>query len=140
MIMIESEGITENVSTWRTDVVAKIIERLGLEKTMFEAADPKVFEWYIKNYGPQVGQFLAPPFRSPLSGACPVLWSEGVGLTNCGCGCVHAGQPFRRPLPDCAVGVFAGWSVGNQVDMGPYHVVQRVNRSMLFARQAPKHS
>lgn len=58
MIMIESEGITENVSTWRTDVVAKIIERLGLEKTMFEAADPKVFEWYIKNYGPQVNLFV----------------------------------------------------------------------------------
>src|SRR5947207_13348379 len=30
MIMIESEGITENVSTWRTDVVARIIDELGL--------------------------------------------------------------------------------------------------------------
>jgi phosphosulfolactate synthase (CoM biosynthesis protein A) len=29
MIMIESEGITENVKTWRTDVVAKIISALG---------------------------------------------------------------------------------------------------------------
>lgn len=54
MIMIESEGITENVETWRTDVVAKIIGQLGLEKVMFEAADPKVFEWYIKNYGNRV--------------------------------------------------------------------------------------
>ena len=51
MIMIESEGITENVKTWRTDVVAKIISALGLEKPMFEAADPEVFSWYIKNYG-----------------------------------------------------------------------------------------
>ena len=48
------EGITENVETWRTDVVAKIIGQLGLEKVMFEAADPKVFEWYIKNYGNRV--------------------------------------------------------------------------------------
>jgi phosphosulfolactate synthase (CoM biosynthesis protein A) len=32
MIMIESEGITENVKAWRTDVVAKIINSLGLEK------------------------------------------------------------------------------------------------------------
>jgi 2-methylisocitrate lyase-like PEP mutase family enzyme len=42
MIMIESESITENVKTWRTDVVAKIINALGLEKPMFEAADPTI--------------------------------------------------------------------------------------------------
>ena len=53
MIMIESEGITENVNTWRTDAAAKIIGALGLEKVMFEAADPEVFAWYIKNYGPK---------------------------------------------------------------------------------------
>jgi len=58
MIMIESEGITENVKTWRTDVVAKLINALGLEKLMFEAADPEVFTWYIKNYGPEVNLFI----------------------------------------------------------------------------------
>jgi phosphosulfolactate synthase (CoM biosynthesis protein A) len=58
MIMIESEGITENVTTWRTDVAAKIIGALGLEKVMFEAADPDVFAWYIKNYGPEVNLFV----------------------------------------------------------------------------------
>jgi phosphosulfolactate synthase (CoM biosynthesis protein A) len=58
MIMIESEGITENVSPWRTDVVAKIINALGLEKPMFEAADPEVFGWYIKNYGAEVNLFV----------------------------------------------------------------------------------
>lgn len=58
MIMIESEGITENVKVWRTDVVAKIINALGLEKPMFEAADPEVFAWYIKNYGPEVNLFV----------------------------------------------------------------------------------
>jgi phosphosulfolactate synthase (CoM biosynthesis protein A) len=58
MIMIESEGITENVKTWRTDVAAKIIGALGLEKVMFEAADPEVFAWYIKNYGPEVSLFV----------------------------------------------------------------------------------
>jgi phosphosulfolactate synthase (CoM biosynthesis protein A) len=57
-IMIESEGITENVPTWRTDVVAKIVRALGLEKPMFEAADPEVFAWYIKNYGPDVNLFV----------------------------------------------------------------------------------
>jgi len=58
LIMIESEGITENVTTWRTDVVAEVINALGLEKVMFEAADPEVFAWYVKNYGPEVNLFV----------------------------------------------------------------------------------
>lgn len=58
LIMIESEGITENVKTWRTDVPARIIGKLGLEKVMFEAADPEVFAWYIKNYGSEVNLFV----------------------------------------------------------------------------------
>jgi phosphosulfolactate synthase (CoM biosynthesis protein A) len=58
MIMVESEGITESVRTWRTDVPAKIIGALGLEKVMFEAADPAVFSWYVKNYGPEVNLFV----------------------------------------------------------------------------------
>lgn len=58
IIMIESEGITESVETWRTDVPAKIIDALGLERVMFEAADPAVFAWYVKNYGPEVNLFV----------------------------------------------------------------------------------
>ena len=58
IIMIESEGITENVDPWRTDVPAKFIDELGMEKLMFEAADPDVFSWYIKNYGADVNLFI----------------------------------------------------------------------------------
>jgi phosphosulfolactate synthase (CoM biosynthesis protein A) len=58
MLMIESEGITEDVREWRTDVVARIIEALGLEQVMFEAADPAVFSWYVKHYGPDVNLFV----------------------------------------------------------------------------------
>jgi phosphosulfolactate synthase (CoM biosynthesis protein A) len=58
ILMIESEGITESVKVWRTDVAAKIINAVGLEKVMFEAADPEVFTWYIKNYGPEVNLFV----------------------------------------------------------------------------------
>lgn len=58
MIMIESEGITENVSPWRTEIPAKFIDALGLEKLMFEAAEPEVFQWYIKNYGSEVNLFV----------------------------------------------------------------------------------
>jgi phosphosulfolactate synthase (CoM biosynthesis protein A) len=57
-IMLESEGITENVQTWRTDVVAHVVDALGLEKVMFEAADPAVFAWYVKTYGPEVNLFV----------------------------------------------------------------------------------
>jgi len=58
IIMIESEGVTENVDPWRTDVPAKFISELGMEKLMFEAADPDVFAWYIKNYGADVNLFV----------------------------------------------------------------------------------
>src|SRR5438132_13032644 len=37
IIMIESEGITENVDPWRTDVPARFIDEIGMEKLMFEA-------------------------------------------------------------------------------------------------------
>jgi phosphosulfolactate synthase (CoM biosynthesis protein A) len=58
IIMIESEGITENVDPWRTDVPAKFVDEIGMEKLMFEAADPDVFEWYIKNYGVDLNLFV----------------------------------------------------------------------------------
>ena len=58
LIMIESEGITESVKVWRTDVVSKIVNALGMEKVMFEAAEPEVFAWYVKNYGPEVNLFV----------------------------------------------------------------------------------
>lgn len=58
IIMIESEGITESVTHYKTDVAAQIINNLGIHNIMFEAADPPVFEWYIKNYGPEVNLFV----------------------------------------------------------------------------------
>jgi len=58
IIMIESEGITENVAHWRTDIIGKIIDAVGTDKVMFEAADPEVFEWYVKNQGVEVNLFV----------------------------------------------------------------------------------
>ncbi|KAJ5946209.1 hypothetical protein N7454_003048 [Penicillium verhagenii] len=57
-LMIESEGITENVETWRTDVVSQIIKSLPSERVMFEAADPQVFNWYIREFGIDVNLFV----------------------------------------------------------------------------------
>lgn len=58
MIMIESEGITENIEPWRTEIPARFINELGMERLMFEASDPEVFAWYIKNYGPEINLFV----------------------------------------------------------------------------------
>jgi phosphosulfolactate synthase (CoM biosynthesis protein A) len=58
MIMVESEGITENVPQMRTSVPARFIAALGIERLMFEASDPEVFTWYVKNYGPEVNLFV----------------------------------------------------------------------------------
>src|SRR5436305_2044040 len=46
------------VDPWRTDVPARFIDEIGMEKLMFEAADPDVFAWYIKNYGADVNLFV----------------------------------------------------------------------------------
>ncbi|KAL8646999.1 MAG: hypothetical protein Q9226_006619 [Calogaya cf. arnoldii] len=35
-MMIESEGITENVKSWRSDVIQSILRSLPMEKVMFE--------------------------------------------------------------------------------------------------------
>ncbi|WP_049915532.1 phosphosulfolactate synthase [Natrialba taiwanensis] len=57
-VMVESEGITERVRDWRTDVAFEIATELGIEHCVFEAADPAVFEWYIKQFGPRVNLFV----------------------------------------------------------------------------------
>ena len=58
MVILESEGVTESVDSWRTDVVSAFAEAFGLERLMFEAADPRVFEWYVKHYGADVNLFV----------------------------------------------------------------------------------
>lgn len=57
-LMIESEGITENVESWRTDVVSRVMKELPPERVMFEAADPKVYNWYIREFGIDVNLFV----------------------------------------------------------------------------------
>jgi phosphosulfolactate synthase (CoM biosynthesis protein A) len=58
LLMVESEGITESVRTWRTDVPGQLVSAFGTERLMFEAADPPVFSWYVKNFGPDVNLFV----------------------------------------------------------------------------------
>ena len=55
MIMIEADGVCKQADSMRPDIIAKVIGRLGVEKTMFEASSPRTSEWFIQHYGPRVG-------------------------------------------------------------------------------------
>lgn len=76
IIMIESEGITENVGTWNTGAVASIMNGVGLEQVMFEAAEPTVFEWYVKNYGNEVNLFVDHTQLLQLEGLRQNIWGN----------------------------------------------------------------
>lgn len=76
IIMIESEGITENVVEWNTAAAASIINGVGIENIMFEAADGPVFEWYIKNYGNEVNLFVDHSQALQLEGLRQNIWGN----------------------------------------------------------------
>lgn len=76
IVMIESEGITENVTDWNTGAVASIINGVGLENVMFEAADGPVFEWYLKNYGNEVNLFVDHSQILQLEGLRQNIWGN----------------------------------------------------------------
>lgn len=76
IIMIESEGITENVDTWNTGVAASVINGLGLGNVMFEASDGPVFEWYVKNYGNEVNLFVDHSQILQLEGLRQNIWGN----------------------------------------------------------------
>lgn len=76
IIMIESEGITENVAEWNTGAAASIINGVGLENVMFEAADGPVFEWYVKNYGNEVNLFVDHSQILQLEGLRQNIWGN----------------------------------------------------------------
>jgi phosphosulfolactate synthase (CoM biosynthesis protein A) len=60
IFMLESEGITEDLppKKWRTDVIRKLSREFGFSRWMFEASDPPVFKWYLKEFGPDVNLFI----------------------------------------------------------------------------------
>jgi phosphosulfolactate synthase (CoM biosynthesis protein A) len=60
MIMLESEGITEDLppGKWRSDVIISLVKEFGYKKLMFEASDPPVFKWYLKKFGKDVNLFI----------------------------------------------------------------------------------
>ncbi|KAI0864037.1 sulfonate biosynthesis enzyme [Xylaria cubensis] len=75
-LMIESEGITENVKAWRTDVIRAILRDVPMEKVMFEAADPAVFNWYIREFGVDVNLFVDHSQIVQLAGLRAGIWGK----------------------------------------------------------------
>ncbi|KAJ0120873.1 sulfonate biosynthesis enzyme [Diaporthe amygdali] len=75
-MMIESEGITENVKSWRTDVIQSILKEVPMEKVMFEAADPSVFNWYIREFGVDVNLFVDHSQIVQLAGLRAGIWGK----------------------------------------------------------------
>lgn len=54
MIMIDADDVCQRAESLRTDIIAKIVGRLGLDKTMFEASNSNTSEWFVRRYGPRV--------------------------------------------------------------------------------------
>ncbi|KAI4374084.1 hypothetical protein MLD38_012122 [Melastoma candidum] len=58
MIMIDPDDICGAGAAIRSDIIAKLISRLGLARTMFEASNAATSEWFIQRYGPKVNLFV----------------------------------------------------------------------------------
>ncbi|KAM3193460.1 hypothetical protein ACQJBY_070209 [Aegilops geniculata] len=57
MIMIDADDVCQRADSLRADIIAKIVGRLGLERTMFETSGANTSEWFVKRYGPRVNLF-----------------------------------------------------------------------------------
>jgi len=90
MIMIESEGLTEDLppKKWKTDVIKGIVDRFGLKNLMFEAADPPVFKWYLKNFGKSVNFFIDYSQIVEFTAWKTKLWGDPA---------IWAGKPIHYP-------------------------------------------
>lgn len=105
-------GITEDVASWCTNVVSRLVDAVGLEHLQFEAADPPVFSWWVR--GTQGHSATALPgwqIRSSAPGR-PSLHLQ-----------VHQnfwrwGQSVCGPLADRAAGVPQARHLGNQEHVG----------------------
>jgi phosphosulfolactate synthase (CoM biosynthesis protein A) len=78
-IMIESEGITENVGgeeNWKKDVIFDVVKGLDIKKLMFEGADPEVFQWYVRNFGTCVNFFIDHSQITELTLARRKVWAK----------------------------------------------------------------
>ncbi|KAB2637512.1 hypothetical protein D8674_028046 [Pyrus ussuriensis x Pyrus communis] len=51
MRAINADDVCKHAGSMQADIIARVIGRLGAEKTVFEASNPRTSEWFIKQYG-----------------------------------------------------------------------------------------
>ncbi|KAM3403317.1 hypothetical protein ACQJBY_006825 [Aegilops geniculata] len=56
-LTVNRRHVCQRADSFRADVIAKIVVRLGLERTMFETSGANTSEWFVKRYGPRVNLF-----------------------------------------------------------------------------------
>lgn len=89
-IMIESEGITENVKHLRTDVVSSITSALPVDKLMFEAVRADGFPILRPEFWSRLERLYRPLANRPAS----VCEERNLGQD----GLVQQGSDFQRRL------------------------------------------
>lgn len=92
VILVDSEGLTDGVDIWRTDIIASIVGHIGLERIMFTAGDTKAVEWFVRSYGPEVNFIVNHNHVVPLEG-----WRTKNGVFSCSSRMVY----FNRPTFGC---------------------------------------
>ena len=95
MIMIESEGITENVASWRTDAISAITSALPSSKIMFEAADPAAFAYHVQTQGARANLFVDHAQVVQLACLRRGIWGTGSTFARV-VTFEGAGEQFRR--------------------------------------------
>ncbi|KAM1245696.1 hypothetical protein ACFX15_036224 [Malus domestica] len=51
MRTIDADDVRKHAGSMHADIIAKVIGRLGAERTVFEASYPRTSEWFLKQYG-----------------------------------------------------------------------------------------
>jgi phosphosulfolactate synthase (CoM biosynthesis protein A) len=79
IMMLESEGITEDLppEEWRVDIINDLNKKFGFDSFMFEASDPAVFKWYLKQFGSEVNLFIDHSQIVEFTAWKTQLWGDG---------------------------------------------------------------
>lgn len=76
-VLIEEEGLTQNVDQWREEIVFKIAASCPLEKLVFEVENRTIYSWYIKHFGPRINLHIDPFDVNHLQVTRCGVWGKG---------------------------------------------------------------
>jgi phosphosulfolactate synthase (CoM biosynthesis protein A) len=73
LVVLESEGRFGRLSRWRNEIVAQLIDAIGLERVMLEAVARDELKWYVTHLGPEVNLMV-----NLREGACLESMRNGI--------------------------------------------------------------